>query len=155
MTISLPKWDEIGSGPADGKLDDGLERGRGERSLDIGLFARFPNKFFGSGLARKIGPSASVLYLALCETANRGNGRNNIFTARDKSLAWETGLSPRTIRNLRAKLIENGLVKLSQEPGQNYTYTLLRQELKWFKNAERPPRQKQRPRGMAARRAKE
>ena len=47
--------------------------------------------------------------------------------------------------------MENGLVDYCREPGRNYTYTLLRQDLKWFKPAERPPRQKKRPRGMAAR----
>jgi DNA-binding transcriptional ArsR family regulator len=116
--------------------------------LDIGPWARFPNKFFGSGMARKVGPSASVLYFALCENANRNRKPSNTFKTSDKALASETGLSPRTMRNVRTKLLENGLVAYSREPGQNYTYTLLRQELKWLRRSERP-RQKKRPRAMA------
>jgi hypothetical protein len=136
-----------------GRSDAGPES-QTAKSVDIGLFAKFPNKFFGSGMARKLGPSASLLYIALCENANRNRDRSNTFGARDRDLAWETGLSPRTIRNVRIKLSENRLVEYRREPGQKYTYTLLRQELKWFKPAERPPRQTLRPRGMAAARAK-
>ncbi len=135
--------------PTDGEdgdlLDSDLPR---LKSVDIGLFARFPKAFFSSGMARKLGTSA------LCENANRNRTPSNTFAAADKTLAWETGLSPRTLRNVRIKLMENGLVEYGREPGQKYTYTLLRQELKWLKVAERPPRQKQRPRGMAAARAK-
>jgi len=120
--------------------------------LDIGLWARFPNKFFGSGMARKVGTSASVLYFALCENANRDQEPSNTFKASDKALASETGLSPRTMRDARITLFENGLVSYSREPGQSYTYTLLRQELKWLKRSERP-RQKLKPRAMAAARA--
>lgn len=125
-----------------------------QKSVDVGLFARFPNKFFGSGMARKLGPSATVLYIALCENANRNREPSNTFGARDRDLAWETGLSPRTIRNVRIRLLENRLVEYRREPGQKYIYTLLRPELRWFKLAERPPRQKLRPRGIAAARAK-
>ena len=124
-----------------------------QKSVDIGLFAKFPNKFFGSGMARKVGRSGTVLYFALCENANRNRDSSNSFKASDNALASETGLSPRTIRNVRIKLRENGLVEYSREPGESYTYTLLRQDLKWLKRSERP-RQKQRPRAMAARRAK-
>jgi hypothetical protein len=134
---------------------DGRAEPQRQKSGDIGLWARFPKNFFGSGMARKLGPSASVLYIALCENANRPQPPSNTFRARDRDLAWETGLSPRTIRNVRIKLSESGLAEYRREPGQNYTYTLLRQELKWFKLAERTPRQKRRPRGMAARRAEQ
>jgi hypothetical protein len=120
-----------------------------QKSVDIGLYARFPNKFFGSGMARKIGTSASVLYFAFCENANRNREPSNTFKASDKALASETGLSPRTMRDARIKLVENGLVSCSREPGQSYTYTLLRQELKWLKRTERP-RQKRKPRANAA-----
>jgi transcription initiation factor IIE alpha subunit len=67
-------------------------------------------------------------------------------------LASETGLSTRTIRDVRITLMENGLIEYAREPGQSYTYTLLRQELKWLNLAERP-RQKRKPRAMAATRA--
>jgi hypothetical protein len=120
--------------------------------LDIGPWARFPNKFFGSGMARNVGTSATVLYIALCENANRNQEPSNTFKASDKALASETGLSPRTMRDARIKLSENGLVSYSREPGQSYTYTLLRQELKWQKRSERP-RQQRKPRAMTAARA--
>jgi hypothetical protein len=116
--------------------------------LDIGDWARFPNKFFGSGTGRKVGTSTCVLYFALCETANRNREPSNTFKTSDKRLASETGLSSRTMRDARIRLLENGLVSYSREPGQNYTYTLLRQELKWLKRSERP-RQKRKPRAMA------
>jgi len=120
--------------------------------LNIGPWARFPNKFFGSGMARKVGASASVLYFALCENANRDRQPSNTFKASDKALASETDLSPRTIRNARNKLIDNGLISCSRKPGESFTYTLLRQDLKWLKRSKRP-RQKRKPRAMAAVRA--
>lgn len=144
-------FDEVGIDAA--MLDIGPEPQR-ERPFDIGQFARFPNRFFGSGMARKLGSSAIVLYIALCEHANRSRESSNTFEARDRDLAWETDLSPRTFRNARIKLLENDLVVYRHDPGQKYTYTLLRPELKWFKVAERLPRQKRKPRGMAAARAK-
>ena len=164
MTTSPPVWDEIASElsdmdrqleviPADDEIKDWPEMER-RKSVDIGLFARFPNTFFGSGMARKLGPSASILYFALCENANRNRVPSNTFKASDKSLASETGLGPRTIRNIRTKLYENRLVEYSREPGERYTYTLLRQELKWLTRSERP-RLKRRPRGNAALRAKQ
>jgi len=122
--------------------------------VDIGPFAKFPNKFFSSGMARKVGRSGSLLYFALCENANRYRVPSNTFKASDKALASETGLSPRTMRNVRIKLWENGLVEYSREPGESYTYTLLPQCLKWLKRTERL-RHKQQPRAMFARRAKQ
>ena len=123
------------------------------KPFDIGQWARFPNRFFGSGLASRIGTSACVLYFALCEHANRPQPPSNTFKASDKALASDTGLSPRTIRDARIKLLENGLIEYSREPGQSYTYTLLRQELRRLRLAERP-RQKRKPRALAVVRAK-
>jgi hypothetical protein len=104
-------------------------------------------------MARQVGPSASLLYFALCEIANRDRDHSNTFKKSDKFLAKETGLSPRTIRNVRIKLWENGLVECRRENGQSYTYTLLPQKLPWVPNAARL-REKRKPRAMAARRAK-
>ena len=120
--------------------------------LDIGPWARFPNKFFGSGMARKVGTSASVLYFALCEAANRNREPSNTFKASDKALASDTGLGTRTITDARTKLLENKLVSFSREPGESYTYTLLKQDLKWVKRSDRP-RQKLKPRAYAVGRA--
>ena len=143
--------------PADGDSEN-RENSAGpepsKKSLGIGPFAKVPNRYFGSGMARKVGPSASLLYFALCEIANRDRDHTNTFKGSDKALASETGLSPRTIRNVRIKLLENGLVECRRENGQSYTYTLLPQELPWVPRADRP-RQKRKPRAMAARRAKQ
>jgi DNA-binding transcriptional ArsR family regulator len=147
---------QMGVSPADGEGENWEDLAGPEpskKSVNIGLFARFPNTFFSSGMARKLGTAGTVLYIALCEHANREP--SNTFKASDKTLAWETDLSPRTIRNKRIKLQENGLVQYSREPGQSFTYTLLRQKLQWFKVAERQPREKRRPRAMAAIRAKQ
>lgn len=124
-------------------------------SVDIGDYARFPNKLFGSGLARKLGPSATLLYLVLCEAANRNSKGLNTCSVRDDQLAWETGLGTRTIRDKRTKLVESGLVQIHREPGQKYIYTLLPQDLKWLKVKDRAPRQKKQPRGMHAQRVKD
>lgn len=137
-----------------GESADGTDTEPPRQKLDIGPFARFPNKFFGSGIGRKVGRSPSLLYFALCENANRNREPSNTFKASDKALESETGLSARTIRNARIKLWENGLVEYSREPGESYTYTLLRPDLKWLKRADRP-RHKQRPRAMAVRMAKQ
>jgi len=135
-----------------GEQSDWQEPGpQRQKSVDIGPYARFPNKFFSSGMACKVGASASLLYFALCENANRHP--SNTFKASDKALASETGLSTRTMRDARIKLFENGMVSYSREPGQSYTYTLLRPELKWLKLSERP-RQKLKPRANAAARVK-
>ncbi len=122
------------------------------KPFDIGPWSKIPNKFFCSGMACKVGQSASLLYLDLCENANRPQPPTNTFKTSDNALASETGLSPRTIRDARIRLMENGLIAYQREPGQSYIYTLKRQELKWLKLAERP-RQKMKPRAMAARRA--
>lgn len=150
-----PEADGLAEVPTpDGEKKD-LPESKPQRrdSFDVGPYARFPNKFFSSGMASKVGTSASVLYFALCENANRPQPPSNTFKASDKALASETGLSPRTMRDARIRLFENRLVSYSREPGQSYTYTLLRQELKWLKLSERP-RQKRRPRADAAAKAK-
>ena len=122
--------------------------------VKIGPFTPVPNKFFGSGMARSVGPSASLLYFALCENANRNKERSLTFKASDNALASETGLSPRTIRDVRIKLLENNLVEYTRKPGESYTYTLIPQELKWLKRDARP-RRKRKPRAIAATRVKQ
>jgi DNA-binding transcriptional ArsR family regulator len=140
---------QVRDAPETSETDDSTEfEGQRQKSVDIGLFARFPNKFFGSGTARKLGTSASLLYFALCENANRNREPSNTFKASDKALASETGLSPRTLRNVRIRLLENGLVTYQREPGESYTYTLVRQNLSWVKLTERL-RPKRRARGMS------
>ncbi len=135
----------IGKSPFE--YDVGWDTRKGGLPLvEIGQFTKIPNRFFSSGTASKIGQSASLLYLALCENANR-NGENT-FSASDRALASETGLSPRTIRDARITLAETGLIRSSREPGRSYVYTLLPLELKWVR-LENRPRQKQRPRASA------
>lgn len=120
-------------------------------TVDIGPFTKVPNRYFGSGIGQTIGPSASVLYFALCEHGNRNSA--NTFKASDRALASETNLSPRTIRNARIRLREYGLISFSRDPGESYTYELLRQEMNWVPLVNRP-RQSKMPRAMAASRGK-
>lgn len=117
--------------------------------VDIGPFTMIPNRFFGSGMAQRLGPSASLLYLALCEHANRGSGNTFKRGSSDNALASETGLSPRTLCDARKKLIEHDLIACSREKGQSFTYTLFPPPLKWLPLDERP-RQKQKPRALHA-----
>ncbi len=148
--------DTVEASADDCESDDWLEEEPQQKKKvgTLGPFFQVPNRFFGSGLARKIGTSASLLYFSLCEIANRDKHHRNTFKFSDKNLSKENGLGSRTIRNARAKLIENGLVKCSQEPGQSYTYTLLRQDLPWVPRSDRP-RAKLKPRGNAALRTKQ
>ena len=112
---------------------------------DFGSWSKMPSKFFGSGTAAMLGPSASLFYLALCEHANRKS--SNEFKASDRALASDSNLSTRTICNARKLLIEKGLISCAREDGQSFTYLLLKQALKWVPLSERP-RPKRRPRAM-------
>lgn len=115
--------------------------------VEIGGFTKIPNKFFGSGTARMLKPSASLLYVALCEHANR-DGKNTFKTS-DNALASETTLSTRTICDARKRLIEKGLISCTREKGQSYFYTILSPSLKWVPLAERR-RVKLKPRALHA-----
>jgi hypothetical protein len=114
---------------------------------ELGPWSKIPSKFFGSGTAAILGPSASLCYLGLCEHANRNS--SNEFKASDRALASETGLSTRTICNARKRLIEKRLICCERGNGESFTYTLLKQAFKWVSLAERP-RQKRRPRSIHA-----
>lgn len=110
----------------------------------IGPFAKFPNRLFGSGLAATLGPSATLVYLNLCDHANREG--DNTFRVSDRALAADTGIGPRTITNARKALLEGDLITCSQEPGRSYQYTLKTPSLKWKPQKERP-RARLKPRG--------
>jgi hypothetical protein len=114
-------------------------------SVEIGPYSKFPSKLFGSGIAATLGASTSIVFLALCEHANRNN--SNVFKASDRALASDTGLGTRTICEARKKLIEHDLIYCSRESGQSYKYTLKTQSLKWKPLKERP-RQKGKPRAL-------
>jgi len=118
--------------------------------VEIGPYSKMPSKFFGSGTASRLGASASLVFLALCEHANRDG--SNTFKASDRALASETGLGPRTICNARKKLIESSLISCIRENGQSFTYTILAQALKWTPLNERL-RPKKKPRAIHASRA--
>lgn len=118
--------------------------------VEIGPFSKMPSKFFGSGTAASLGPSASLVFLALCEHANR-NGSNS-FKASDKALASETRYSPRSICDARKRLAERGLISCSREDGQSYKYELPAFSFDWIRLGERP-RQKRKPRALYASRA--
>jgi len=121
--------------------------GEAPRKVEIGLFTKMPSKFFGSGTASNIGPSAALIFLALCEHANRRG--SNTFRASDRALASDTKYGPRTICNARKTLIERGLIECSREEGQSFTYTIPVLDLQWKPLAERP-RKPRRPRALHA-----
>jgi hypothetical protein len=115
--------------------------------VEIGPYSKMPSKFFSSGTASSLGPSASLVFLALCEHANRH--QCNSFKASDKALASETGCGPRTICDARKRLIEHGLISCSREEGQSNVYTLPTYSFEWVRLEERP-RQKRKPRALYA-----
>lgn len=118
--------------------------------VDVGPFTKIPNRFFGSGMAARVGPTASLFYLVLCDYANRNS--NNTFKASDKVLAADTGLAPRTFCNVRKCLCEHKLISYLRPPGQSYTYTVLKPSLDWVSHTGRP-RPKSKPRALHARRS--
>jgi hypothetical protein len=122
--------------------------GKPKGSVDIGPFTKIPYRLFGSGTARDLKPSAALLYIALCDHANRNS--SNAFKASDKALASDTTLSPRTICDARKRLVEKGLITCTREEGQSYIYTLVVPSLNWVPVAERP-RTKLKPRAYHAR----
>jgi hypothetical protein len=122
-------------------------KGEGKRqgTVEIGPYSKMPAKFFGSGTASSLGPSAALVFIALCEQANRNN--SNTFKASDKALASETGLGTRTIFDARKCLGERGLISFSRPEGQSYTYTIPKLSLPWVPFADRL-RSKQKPRAL-------
>jgi len=101
------------SGKSEGKRQDGV---------NVGRFTMIPRMFFGSGTAASLGPPATVLFLALCEHANRKG--ENTFKVSDNSLAADSSYSPRTICDARKLLQERGLITCSRADGASYVYTL-------------------------------
>lgn len=113
--------------------------------VEIGNFSKMPNQFFGSGCAARLGTSPTVLFLALCEQANRNSA--NYFAVSDRALASDTGLGPRTICDARKRLIEEGLISCLREKGRSFTYTLSKYDLRWVGMKDRP-RAKRKPRAL-------
>jgi hypothetical protein len=119
--------------------------------VDLGRFSKMPRMFFGSGKAAELGSSASILYLALCEHANR-HGKNS-FKVSDRALASDTGLGSRTICDARKRLVEFKLIECERAPGQSFNYTLFPLSLEWKQLVDRP-RQKCQPRALSQSRTK-
>jgi hypothetical protein len=133
--------------PASGKSE-----GQSQGKVKIGLFSMMPRRFFASGTAASIGPSAALLLLALCEHANRNNG--NTFKASDNALAADTGLGTRTICDARKTLSERNLISCLLQKGQSYVYTLPVYEFEWIQLKDRP-RKRRKPRAIHAKRMAE
>jgi len=114
-----------------------------QTKVNIGPFSRFPNRFFGSGLAAKLGPTAALLYLALCDHANRAG--SNKFKVSDRALAADTGIAERTILEARKAVLTSGLITCERQPGKSHEYTLASPALEWKGQKERP-RQRKKPR---------
>lgn len=118
--------------------------------VDVGPWTQIPNRFFGSGMAAKVKPAAALIYLALCDHANRNS--SNTFKASDRALASDTGLAPRTICDARKRLGEHQLILYSRAEGNSYTYTILKPSWNWVPMAERL-RAKRKPRACHSLRA--
>jgi hypothetical protein len=121
--------------------------GKPKGSVNIGQFTKIPNRLFSSGTAQNLKPSATLLYVALCDHANR-NG-SNTFKVSDRTLESDTTLSTRTICNARKRLIEKGLITCTRAEGQSYVYTLPVPSWSWVRVADRP-RIKLKPRAYGA-----
>lgn len=117
--------------------------------VDIGpAFCKFPNKLFGSGVAAELGHVAALVYLALCECANREFPHSsNTFTVSDRSIAADTGYCPRLISSARRKLIAVGLVSCQREKGCSFVYTLIPQTFRSIPRKQRL-RPKKKPRAL-------
>jgi hypothetical protein len=109
---------------------------------DVGPYFRVPKGLFQNGIARQLGASAVAVYVALCEHANRKGV--NVFSVADRSLAADTGIAERTIRDVRTKLSDAGLVSFVREAGHSYTYTLIPVQLAWVPVEDRPRQPKKR-----------
>lgn len=120
---------------------------QGRQPVDVGPYTRIPNRFFGSGVAARLGPSAGYIYLALYEHANRNSSLT--FKVSDRALASETTIAPRTICNARKKLIEQDLISCKREKGQSHVYTLSKPSWEWKPLTERH-RRKLKPRAFHA-----
>jgi hypothetical protein len=127
------------------RIASGNNEGKRQGKVEIGPYSKMPAKFFGSGTAASLGSSATLLFLALCEHANRHNA--NTFKASDRALASDTGLGTRTICDARKCLTERGMISPIRSEGESYTYTIPEFSFKWIPLAERP-RQKQNPRAL-------
>lgn len=127
-------------------LDSTRVAERKSDGVDIGGFFKVPNRLFGSGLAAKLGVSVTVVYVSLCDAANRKSSLS--FSVSDETLSANTGLGKSTIRSARKTLVEVGLITYTMKAGSSAEYWLKTPELKWtpIKDRKRPPKK---PRGRA------
>jgi hypothetical protein len=94
--------------------------------VELGPYFIVPKGLVQGGIAGRIGPHATAVYIALCEHANRGKREDqNTVSVSDRALAADTGVAERTIRDILTKLIEKHLVRCERGAGQSYSYTLL------------------------------
>jgi len=117
------------------------------KKTGMGDFFRVPNPLHRSGIAARIGPTVTALYLGLLDQAARRN--SNRFGVSDRKLSANTGISPRTMVELRKVLVESGLIRYSTAPGHSPVYELLAfdaQEIPY----ENRQRAKKRARGRSA-----
>jgi hypothetical protein len=118
--------------------------------VELGPYFTVPKGLIYGGIAGRIGPHATAVYIALCEHANRGKREDqNTFSVSDRALASDTGVAERTIRDIRTKLMEHYLIRCERRAGQSYSYTLL-SLTETFIRIEDRPRQIKRRRALHA-----
>ena len=140
-TTAVPSWRKastVGTMPAKDE----------KHSVDIGQFTKIPNRLFSSGTARDLKPSATLLYVALCDHANRNGSNHSRLPTRHSHL--DTTLSPRTICDARKKLDRKETDCRHARKGPSYFYTLTVQKLDRVPLPKRP-RLKLQPRAYHAR----
>ena len=115
-------------------------------TVEIGGFSKIPNRFFGGGMARELKPSAALIYLCLCEIANRNSSLS--FKVSDRAISSETTFASGTICDARKRLIEKGLIACTRAEGQRHSYTLADPKLEWVPLLDRL-RVKLKPRGRS------
>ena len=93
------------------------------KNPELGRYFTVPKGLIENGIAARIGASAVTIYVALCLHANQKNG--NVVPVSDRTLAAETGVAERTIRQVRFRLCKERLVTVDRKPGASYDYTLI------------------------------
>jgi hypothetical protein len=115
-----------------------VDGGKGiPKNPNVGPYFQTPKGIFLNGIAPRIGASAVSVYVALCLHANEKNG--NVFSVSDRTLAADTGIAERTIRDVRTRLTCAGLISFDRDHrGQSYTYKLVPVKLVRIPVKERP-----------------
>jgi hypothetical protein len=88
----------------------------------LSRYSGFPPEIFELGIVPRMRASSVCLCMFLCRTSDRKSSLQ--FSATDKEIKLQTGISPRALCDARTNLVELGLIVCDKVPGASYTYTL-------------------------------